>query len=105
MIACEGIVCSIADFLRSSKRIFLQPGSTGYEGKRPTFRVRDVSSSRRRAQGCRQDIVKVAGDFELTLAPSLSRNLTTAIHYDHPPKSVIGASDERAANIVRELAE
>jgi len=42
-------------------------------------------------------------DFGVCINPEFLRE-SSAIHdYDHPPKTVIGASDERAAEMVREL--
>jgi hypothetical protein len=78
-----------------------------------------VSSSCRRARtGAARILLRVAGDFELTLASdelkiavfglgyggAWSRDLSTAIDdYDYRPKTVIVASDDCGANIVREL--
>jgi GDP-mannose 6-dehydrogenase len=51
------------------------------------------ASSRRRA----------GQDFGVCINPEFLREGTAIYDYDHPPKTVIGASDERAASIVREL--
>lgn len=42
-------------------------------------------------------------DFGVCINPEFLREGTAINDYDHPPKTVIGASDERAAGIVREL--
>jgi GDP-mannose 6-dehydrogenase len=42
-------------------------------------------------------------DFGVCINPEFLREGTAIHDYDHPPKTVIGASDERAAGIVREL--
>jgi GDP-mannose 6-dehydrogenase len=50
-------------------------------------------SSRRRA----------GEDFGVCINPEFLREGSAIFDYDHPPKTVIGASDERAAGMVREL--
>jgi GDP-mannose 6-dehydrogenase len=50
-------------------------------------------SSRRRA----------GQDFGVCINPEFLREGSAIYDYDHPPKTVIGASDERAAAVVREL--
>ena len=42
-------------------------------------------------------------DFGVCINPEFLREGSAISDYDHPPKTVIGASDERAAAIVREL--
>jgi GDP-mannose 6-dehydrogenase len=42
-------------------------------------------------------------DFGVCINPEFLREGSAIYDYDHPPKTVIGASDERAAGIVREL--
>jgi GDP-mannose 6-dehydrogenase len=42
-------------------------------------------------------------DFGVCINPEFLREGSAICDYDHPPKTVIGASDERAAGIVREL--
>jgi GDP-mannose 6-dehydrogenase len=42
-------------------------------------------------------------DFGVCINPEFLREGTAIHDYDHPPKTVIGASDERAASLVREL--
>jgi len=42
-------------------------------------------------------------DFGVCLNPEFLREGSAIYDYDHPPKTVIGASDERAAAVVREL--
>lgn len=42
-------------------------------------------------------------DFGVCINPEFLREGTAIHDYDHPPKTVIGASDERAADVVREL--
>jgi GDP-mannose 6-dehydrogenase len=42
-------------------------------------------------------------DFGVCINPEFLREGTATYDYDHPPKTVIGASDERAAAVVREL--
>jgi GDP-mannose 6-dehydrogenase len=42
-------------------------------------------------------------DFGVCINPEFLREGSAIFDYDHPPKTVIGASDERAAGIVREL--
>jgi GDP-mannose 6-dehydrogenase len=42
-------------------------------------------------------------DFGVCINPEFLREGSAIYDYDHPPKTVIGASDERAAAIVREL--
>jgi GDP-mannose 6-dehydrogenase len=51
------------------------------------------SSSRRQA----------GKDFGVCLNPEFLRESSAIYDYDHPPKTVIGASDERAAGIVQQL--
>ncbi len=46
---------------------------------------------------------KAGTDFGVCINPEFLREGTAIQDYDHPPKTVIGALDERAANIVREL--
>jgi len=46
---------------------------------------------------------KAGKDFGVCINPEFLREGTAIYDYDHPPKTVIGASDERAAGIVREL--
>jgi GDP-mannose 6-dehydrogenase len=46
---------------------------------------------------------KAGRDFGVCINPEFLREGTAIYDYDHPPKTVIGASDERAANTVREL--
>jgi GDP-mannose 6-dehydrogenase len=46
---------------------------------------------------------KAGKDFGVCINPEFLREGTAIYDYDHPPKTVIGASDERAANLVREL--
>jgi GDP-mannose 6-dehydrogenase len=46
---------------------------------------------------------KAGKDFGVCINPEFLREGTAIYDYDHPPKTVIGASDERAADIVREL--
>ena len=46
---------------------------------------------------------KAGKDFGVCINPEFLREGTAIYDYDHPPKTVIGASDERAASIVREL--
>jgi len=46
---------------------------------------------------------KAGKDFGLCINPEFLREGTAIHDYDHPPKTVIGASDERAAGIVRDL--
>src|SRR6516162_5269102 len=46
---------------------------------------------------------KAGRDFGVCINPEFLREGTAIYDYDHPPKTVIGASDERAANLVREL--
>jgi GDP-mannose 6-dehydrogenase len=42
-------------------------------------------------------------DFGVCINPEFLREGSAIYDYDHPPKTVIGASDERAAGMVREL--
>jgi GDP-mannose 6-dehydrogenase len=42
-------------------------------------------------------------EFGVCLNPEFLREGTAINDYDHPPKTVIGASDQRATNVVREL--
>ena len=42
-------------------------------------------------------------DFGVCINPEFLREGSAIYDYDHPPKTVIGASDERAAAVVREL--
>ncbi len=42
-------------------------------------------------------------DFGVCINPEFLREGSAIYDYDHPPKTVIGASDERAARMVREL--
>jgi GDP-mannose 6-dehydrogenase len=42
-------------------------------------------------------------DFGVCINPEFLREGSAIFDYDHPPKTVVGASDERAAGIVREL--
>jgi len=46
---------------------------------------------------------KAGADFGVCINPEFLREGTAIYDYDHPPKTVIGASDERAAAVVREL--
>ena len=46
---------------------------------------------------------KAGQDFGVCINPEFLREGSAISDYDHPPKTVIGASDERAAAIVREL--
>jgi len=46
---------------------------------------------------------KAGRDFGVCINPEFLREGTAIYDYDHPPKTVIGASDERAASVVREL--
>src|SRR5579871_1933569 len=46
---------------------------------------------------------KAGKDFGVCINPEFLREGTAIYDYDHPPKTVIGASDERAAALVREL--
>ena len=46
---------------------------------------------------------KAGKDFGVCINPEFLREGTAIYDYDHPPKTVIGASDERAAGLVREL--
>jgi GDP-mannose 6-dehydrogenase len=46
---------------------------------------------------------KAGRDFGVCINPEFLREGTAIYDYDHPPKTVIGASDERAASLVREL--
>jgi GDP-mannose 6-dehydrogenase len=46
---------------------------------------------------------KAGKDFGVCINPEFLREGTAIYDYDHPPKTVIGASDDRAAGIVREL--
>jgi GDP-mannose 6-dehydrogenase len=46
---------------------------------------------------------KAGKDFGVCINPEFLREATAIYDYDHPPKTVIGASDERAASLVREL--
>jgi GDP-mannose 6-dehydrogenase len=46
---------------------------------------------------------KAGKDFGVCINPEFLREGTAIYDYDHPPKTVIGASDERAAGVVREL--
>jgi GDP-mannose 6-dehydrogenase len=46
---------------------------------------------------------KAGKDFGVCINPEFLREGSAINDYDHPPKTVIGASDERAAGIVREL--
>ena len=46
---------------------------------------------------------KAGTDFGVCINPEFLREGTAIYDYDHPPKTVIGASDERAAAMVREL--
>ena len=46
---------------------------------------------------------KAGRDFGVCINPEFLREGTAIYDYDHPPKTVIGASDERAAALVREL--
>jgi GDP-mannose 6-dehydrogenase len=46
---------------------------------------------------------KAGRDFGVCINPEFLREGTAIYDYDHPPKTVIGASDERAAASVREL--
>jgi GDP-mannose 6-dehydrogenase len=46
---------------------------------------------------------KAGRDFGVCINPEFLREGTAIYDYDHPPKTVIGASDERAAAMVREL--
>ena len=46
---------------------------------------------------------KAGQDFGVCINPEFLREGSAIYDYDHPPKTVIGASDERAAAIVREL--
>jgi GDP-mannose 6-dehydrogenase len=46
---------------------------------------------------------KAGRDFGVCINPEFLREGTAIYDYDHPPKTVIGASDERAAAVVREL--
>ena len=46
---------------------------------------------------------KAGTDFGVCINPEFLREGTAIYDYDHPPKTVIGASDERAASLVREL--
>jgi GDP-mannose 6-dehydrogenase len=46
---------------------------------------------------------KAGEDFGVCINPEFLREGTAIYDYDHPPKTVIGASDERAASLVREL--
>ena len=46
---------------------------------------------------------KAGRDFGVCINPEFLREGTAIYDYDHPPKTVIGASDERAAATVREL--
>jgi len=46
---------------------------------------------------------KAGKDFGVCINPEFLREGTAIYDYDHPPKTVIGASDERAAAMVREL--
>jgi len=46
---------------------------------------------------------KAGKDFGVCINPEFLREGTAIYDYDHPPKTVIGASDERAASLVREL--
>ena len=47
--------------------------------------------------------LKAGTDFGVCINPEFLREGSAIYDYDHPPKTVIGASDERAAGIVREL--
>jgi GDP-mannose 6-dehydrogenase len=47
--------------------------------------------------------LKAGEDFGVCINPEFLREGSAIYDYDHPPKTVIGASDERAAAIVREL--
>jgi GDP-mannose 6-dehydrogenase len=47
--------------------------------------------------------LKAGKDFGVCINPEFLRESSAIYDYDHPPKTVIGASDERAAAIVREL--
>ena len=42
-------------------------------------------------------------EFGVSINPEFLREGSAIFDYDHPPKTVIGASDERAAGVVREL--
>ena len=46
---------------------------------------------------------KAGQDFGVCINPEFLREGSAIYDYDHPPKTVIGASDERAAAVVREL--
>jgi GDP-mannose 6-dehydrogenase len=46
---------------------------------------------------------KAGQDFGVCINPEFLREGSAIYDYDHPPKTVIGTSDERAAAIVREL--
>jgi GDP-mannose 6-dehydrogenase len=46
---------------------------------------------------------KAGKDFGVCINPEFLREGTAIYDYDHPPKTVIGASDDRAAGVVREL--
>jgi GDP-mannose 6-dehydrogenase len=46
---------------------------------------------------------KAGQDFGVCINPEFLREGSAISDYDHPPKTVIGASDERASAIVREL--
>ena len=46
---------------------------------------------------------KAGQHFGVCINPEFLREGTAIYDYDHPPKTVIGASDERAASLVREL--
>ena len=46
---------------------------------------------------------KAGVDFGVCINPEFLREGTAIYDYDHPPKTIIGASDERAAGVVREL--
>jgi GDP-mannose 6-dehydrogenase len=46
---------------------------------------------------------KAGQDFGVCINPEFLREGSAIYDYDHPPKTVIGASDERAAALVREL--
>jgi len=46
---------------------------------------------------------KAGEDFGVCINPEFLREGSAIYDYDHPPKTVIGASDERAAGMLREL--
>ena len=46
---------------------------------------------------------KAGKDFGVCINPEFLREGSAIYDYDHPPKTVIGASDQRAAGMVREL--